>query len=161
MSFLINSLRQQRRYIFGVTTAIITNLGLIAGLYFSANAKVNIIGSILVIAVADNISDSLGIHIYQETENMSTKEVWLSTFTNFMARFLVSLFFISIVIIFPLSSATIYLMILGIFLLGVISYIIARGKKINPYRAIAEHIVIAVIVIIVSRYLGFWIAQKF
>jgi len=75
------------RYIFGATTAIITNMGLVAGLHFGSHAKINIIGSILVIAVADNISDTLGIHIYQESEKVSTKEIWLSTLTIFSPDF--------------------------------------------------------------------------
>ena len=78
-----NSPLHERRFIFGATTAVITNMGLVTGLFFSPNAKMNIIGSILVIALADNISDSLGIHIFQEAEKLKIKEVWLSTLTNF------------------------------------------------------------------------------
>jgi len=149
------------RFIFGATTAIITNLGLIVGLYFTQNAKINIIGAILVIALADNISDSLGIHIYQEAESFNIKEVWFSTFTNFMTRLLISLLFILFIMIFPLFVATVYLLILGIFLISFISYVVAAKKKINPYRSILEHIGIAAIVIVVSRVLGYWIINKF
>jgi hypothetical protein len=53
---------RKNKFLFGRTAAIITNLGLVVGLFSSLNAKVNIIGSILIIAIADNISDTLGIH---------------------------------------------------------------------------------------------------
>ena len=149
------------RFIFGATTAIITNLGLIIGLYFTSNAKENIIGSILVIALADNISDSLGIHIYQEAESFKAKEVWFSTFTNFMTRLIISLIFILFVAVFPLYTATIYLVTLGVCLIGFISYIVAIKKNINPYIAIFEHIGIAILVIVVSRILGIFIANRF
>jgi len=150
----------QRRYIFGATSAIITNLGLITGLYFTPNAQINIIGSIMVIALADNISDSLGIHIYQEADHLSTREIWLSTFTNFATRLSVSLVFILIVVFFPLYEAILYLIILGLLLLSIISYIIAKNRKINPVRAIAEHLLIAAVVIFLSKYLGNWITSK-
>jgi hypothetical protein len=51
--------------------------------------KVGIIGALLVIALADNMSDSFGIHFYQESECVGKREVWLSTFTNFFTRLLV------------------------------------------------------------------------
>jgi hypothetical protein len=69
----------KNKFLFGSTAAIITNMGLVVGLFSSLNAKATIIGSILIIAVADNISDTLGIHIYQEAEGLSAKEVWLSS----------------------------------------------------------------------------------
>ena len=54
------------RFVFGGASAIITIMGLIVGLSYSPNAKTNIIASIFVMGVADNVSDSLGIHIFQE-----------------------------------------------------------------------------------------------
>jgi VIT1/CCC1 family predicted Fe2+/Mn2+ transporter len=149
------------RYIFGMTAAIITNLGLIAGLYFSSDAKTNIIGSILIIALADNISDSLSIHIYQESERFEAKEVWISTFSNFMVRLLVSLFFVLIVVFLPLMIASIILIVFGLLLLSFISYIVAKRRGMNPYVSIAEHLVIAILVVVVSRFLGEWITTQF
>lgn len=64
---------RKNKFLFGSAAAIITNLGIIAGLFSSHNARGNIIGSILVIAIADNISDTLGIHIYQEAEGLESK----------------------------------------------------------------------------------------
>jgi len=85
---------RKNKFLFGSAAAIITNLGIIAGLFSSHNARGNIIGSILVIAVADNISDTLGIHIYQEAEGLKAKEVWISSFTSIISRFVVSLIFV-------------------------------------------------------------------
>lgn len=63
------------RFSFGATSAIITNLGIITGLDTMTNPKLSIIGALLVIALADNLSDSFGIHIYQESEHIGKKEV--------------------------------------------------------------------------------------
>ena len=48
---------------FGITSGIITTLGLMVGLNSSTNSKVAVIGGILIIAIADAFSDALGIHI--------------------------------------------------------------------------------------------------
>jgi hypothetical protein len=55
------------RFSFGATSAIITNLGLIVGFDSLSNPKSSIIRSMLVIGIADNISDTLGMHVYQES----------------------------------------------------------------------------------------------
>jgi len=52
---------------FGLTSGIITTLGLMIGLYFSTKSMLAVIGGIIIIAVADSLSDSLGMHISEET----------------------------------------------------------------------------------------------
>jgi len=149
------------RFVFGATTAIITNLGLIMALFHTTNPKLNIIGSILAVALADNISDSLGIHIHQETERLKTREVWISTVTNFGARLLVSLIFVLVIYLFPLFPATVALTTLGMVLLSVISYFVAISRNRNPYHAVFEHISIAIFVITASHIVGQWIESRF
>jgi vacuolar iron transporter family protein len=149
------------KYSFGATSAIITNMALIAGLYTSAEAKISIIGGLLVIALADNVSDTLGIHIYQESEGMRTRDVWRGTINNFLARLFISFGFIFIMIIFPLKAAVIISIIYGLATLIVFSYIIAKIKKLRIFFSIAEHLVIAIAVIAISNYLGKWIIPSF
>lgn len=115
----------------------------------------------LVIAFADNISDSLGIHIYQESEGMKSHNVWISTLTNFFSRFLVSLGFIFIIVIFPLNLATTISIIYGLLVISIISYLIAINRKTNPILSIIEHIIIATIVIFLSKYIGEFIVDYF
>lgn len=151
---------QKNKFLFGSTSAIITNLALVVGLETSINAKLNIVASILVIAIADNISDTLGIHIYQEAEGLKGKEVWLYSFTNFITRFLVSMIFILLIVLLPLHLAVISSIIFGLLILAIISYIIALHKKMNPYRAIIDHIIIALLIVLTSNFLGSWIINK-
>ncbi len=149
------------RYSFGSTSAIITNLALIIGLDTTANAKLSIIGSLMVIALADNISDSLGIHIYQESEGMTTRQVWISTLTNFISRLFISLGFIFIILFLPLSIAISISIIYGLLVLSVVTFTIAKNKGISPWHSIIEHLVIAGIVIFASKYFGTIILNKF
>lgn len=149
------------RFSFGATSAIITCLAFIIGLAKSDNPKLAIIGSLLVIAIADNISDSLGIHIYQESDLKKSEVVRTSTIFNFITRFFVIFIFIILVYLLPLLYASILSIIWGISLLIVLSYYIAREQKVNPYKAITEHVAIAVVVIIISNYLSEWILHIF
>jgi len=151
----------QTRFSFGATSAIITILGLISGLDTLARPRLTIIAGILVIALADNISDSVGIHVYQESEYINNKEVWISTLTNFLTRLFVSLTFILLIAFLPISLAVLSSMIWGLVLLTAISYTIAKHREVNPYLAIFEHIGIAILVIIASHLIGKWIIIKF
>lgn len=149
------------QYSFGATSAIITNLALITGLDSASNARMEIIAGLLVIALADNLSDALGIHIHQETEFSRASEVWFSTFTNFSARLLISIGFILFVAFLPIRTAVVCSVVYGFTVLTVISAIVAREKRRNVCVLACEHAVIAVLVVLVSHRLGHWIISKF
>lgn len=59
-------------FCFGLTPGIITTLGLMMGLYSGTQDRVVVIGGILIIAIADSLSDAFGIHVSEESENMHT-----------------------------------------------------------------------------------------
>jgi len=149
------------KFSFGATSAIITCLAFIIGLSKSGNPKLSIIGSLLVIAIADNISDSLGIHIYQESDLKNSKVVRASTFFNFLTRLFVILIFILLVFFLPIGYAIIFSIIWGILLLVVLSYFIAKEQKVNPYTAIFWHVALAILVITISNFLSEWIMSIF
>jgi len=151
----------QTRFSFGATSAIITILGLITGLDTLTRPTLSIIAGILVIALADNIADSLGIHVYQESEGLSNKEVWRSTSTNFLTRLFVSFTFILLLAALPMPLAVACSIIWGLTLLAVISYTIAKGRGVNPYVAVLEHVGIAILVIIGSHMVGGWLIRRF
>ena len=149
------------KFSFGGASGIITNLAIVIGLDNLSNAKISIIGSLLVVALADNISDTLGIHIFQESEGLTKREIWISSFTNFLSRFLVSLGFIAIIYFFPINFAVITSIIYGLLILSIISYLISKRKNVNPWQAIAEHITIALVVMFLSHYFSNFIVGLF
>jgi VIT1/CCC1 family predicted Fe2+/Mn2+ transporter len=162
---MLNNLKNKYRFYltkfsFGATSAIITNLALITGLDTLAHPKLSIIGGILVIAIADNISDSVGIHIYQESECISNQEAWFSTSTNFIARLLVSLTFVILVSAFPIKLAVACSIAWGLALLSVLSYVIAKEREVVACLAIFEHLAIAVLVIMLSHFAGGFIIAR-
>jgi len=148
---------------FGITSAIITTLGLIVGLNSGTHSKLVVIGGILMIAVADAFSDALGIHISEESENKHTeKQIWESTFSTFFFKFIFALSFVVPFFIFNLRIGVIISIVWGILLLGFFSFYIAKKqKKVKPWKIILEHLVIAVLVIIITHYVGKFVARVF
>ena len=151
----------ETKFSFGATSAIITNLALICGLDTVSNAKRAIVGGILVIALADNFSDSMGIHVFQESEGLGDKEVWFSTATNFFTRVVVSLSFILLILALPLRMAVPCAVIWGLSLLAVMSYAIARDRGVDPRREMLIHVCMAVFVITTSHFVGNFLAARF
>lgn len=147
---------------FGLTSGIITTLGLMIGLYSGTNSQLVVIGGILTIAIADSMSDALGIHITEESENRhSSKEIWESTFCTLIFKFIVAISFLVPVIIFELRHAIIICIIWGLSLLSIFSYYMAKNQKGKSWKVVLEHLLIAVVVIIIANYVGYFINLVF
>lgn len=141
---------------FGLTSGIITTLGLIIGLHSGTHSKLVILGGILVIAIADAFSDSLGIHISEEAGRADVKkrEIWESTISTFLFKLVSALTFIVPILLLELQTAIIVSIVWGMSLLTLLSFYIARQKKLDPKKAIAEHLIIAVLVMIITHITG-------
>jgi VIT1/CCC1 family predicted Fe2+/Mn2+ transporter len=156
-----SELANMRNYIFGSSAAIITDVSLIVGLGSARTGKEPILAGLLTIAVADNISDSLGIHMYKESEGYGQKLSLLSTILNFLSRLLISCTFVAIVLLLPMAQAILVGLVWGLLLIVVISYLISRNNKVNPVKEILIHVLTAAVVVVLSRYLGHAIAAYF
>ncbi len=147
---------------FGLTSAIITTLGLMVGLTSGTRSELAVIGGILVIAIADAFSDALGIHISEESECKHTiKEIWESTISTFLTKFIFATTFIVPVLLFPLTTAVIVSIIWGLSLLGIFSFYLAREQKAKAWKVITEHLLIAIIVVIIANFVGDFIRSVF
>ncbi|MDP1629200.1 MAG: hypothetical protein Q8L57_01115 [bacterium] len=147
---------------FGLTSGVITTLGLMVGLYSSTNSKVAVIGGILAIAIADAFSDAAGIHISEESEGYhSVKEIWQATAATFVSKFLVASTFIAPVLFFPLGRALTLSVIWGLALISGFSFLISKEKGIGLYKAVLEHLLITILVIVLTYYLGNLISRFF
>jgi VIT1/CCC1 family predicted Fe2+/Mn2+ transporter len=147
---------------FGLTSGIITTMGLMVGLHSGTHSDLVVLGGILTIAVADAFSDALGIHMSEESEDKHTaKEVWQATLTTFLSKFLFAMTFIIPILLFELNTAIIISAAWGLLALGILSYVIAKAEKKKSLIVIGEHLLIAVIVIIITHYLGDLVRRMF
>lgn len=145
---------------FGLTSAVITTVGLMVGLYSGTNSKTIVLSGILIIAIADAFSDALGIHLVEEGKDGATpKEIWFSTLFTFLAKFIFTLSFVVPVLLFPIQTAIIISLFWGFFLLSALSFVIAKDKGECPFRIISEHIIIATLVITATFYIGKWTTE--
>jgi VIT1/CCC1 family predicted Fe2+/Mn2+ transporter len=148
------------RLSYGGTAAIVTGMGLIIGLDRATASKATLIGSLLLIAVADNLADSLAIHAYQESERLASRQAFRSTVTNFLTRFLVTGSFVILALVLPLGRLTPAAVVWGMTLLGTLTYFVARARGVAPIPEVAKHIGVAIVVIVVSRAIGTWILAR-
>ena len=147
---------------FGLTSGIITTLGLIVGLHSGTHSKLAVMGGILTIAIADAFSDALGIHVSEESESQHTeREIWESTISTFFSKFLFALIFIIPVLVFSLTTAIVVSIIFGLSMLCILSFYIAKEQGIKPCKVITEHLIVAIVVIVITHYLGEWVSLIF
>jgi VIT1/CCC1 family predicted Fe2+/Mn2+ transporter len=154
----VAGLASPNRYSYGSTAAIVTSVGLIVGFGAASVSRSTVVSGLLIIALADNISDSLSIHVYQESQNFEARAAFRATLTNFAARFLVVMTFVGIVVAFPGRAVQVVATVWGMLLLGVLTYVLSRLRRERPWGGIAKHLFVAVVVVAVSRLLGRWIA---
>jgi VIT1/CCC1 family predicted Fe2+/Mn2+ transporter len=148
---------------FGLTSGIITTLGLMVGLYSGTHSKLAVLGGILFIAIADSLADALGIHISEEagSKNTTKKQVWESTSSTFLFKFIFALSFVIPVLLLNLQTAIIVSLIWGFSLLTIFSFYMAKKQNKDPKKAVIGHLIVAVVVVIITNFLGKLIAIVF
>lgn len=144
---------------FGLTSGVITTLGLMVGLHSGTRSTLAVMGGILTIAVADAFSDALGIHLAEESKiQHNSKEIWEATISAFVSKFLVAMTFAVPVFLFSLTTAIVVSIVWGIVLLAGLSVHLAKQQRIAPWKVVTEHLIIAFVVIVVTHFIGEWIA---
>jgi len=147
---------------FGATSGVITTLGLITGLNAGTHSMAAVIGGIFVIAVADSMSDALGIHLAEESDpNATTHHIWSATISTFVNKFIFALSFAVPLLLLPLDQAVIASLLWGMLVIVVLSYFLARAQNVSPIHVVAEHLGIAILVVVLSHLIGVWVSRTF
>jgi hypothetical protein len=148
-----------RKFSFGGTSAIVTSMGLIIGLGAAGGGTATTVSALLIAGFADNMTDSLSIHMYQESERLEERTAFRTTLTNFAARILAALSFVAIVLALPAESAQLAALLWGCLLLAAVSYALARERDVYPLLEVVKHLGVALLVIAASRLIGVWISR--
>ncbi|MDH5545039.1 MAG: hypothetical protein OEZ43_05565 [Gammaproteobacteria bacterium] len=147
---------------FGLTSGVITTLGLIVGLHAGTNSMQAVVGGILTIAIADSMSDALGIHISKESEVSASKnEVWIATLVTFLTKMGMSLSFLVPILLLDLNKAITVSVAWGLTVIAALSYYLSRKSGESSLSVVGEHLTIAVAVIFATHYVGDWVAIRF
>lgn len=143
---------------FGLTSGIITTLGLMIGLNSGTHSKLAVVGGIIAIAITDALSDAIAMHVAEEsTGDKNSLSIWHATFATFITKFGFSTIFVVPVLLLPLNTAIIFSIVFGLFALSVLCYFVALGEHEKPWKVVVEHLLIATIVIITTHFTGRWI----
>lgn len=146
---------------FGVTSGIITTLGMIIGLNALTETKMVVIGGILTLAIADALSDAFGVHMSEESSSKTATSinVWQATIATFLSKLIFALTFLAPFLFLELKSAVIASIIWGILLITSFSYYVAKKTNRSVTGSIIEHLVITIIVIVATNYVGTAVAN--
>ena len=145
---------------FGLSSGVITTLGMMVGLSASTQSKIAVTGGIIAIAIADAFSDAVGIHISEESENHhSTRDIWEATISTLVSKFFFAISFLIPLLLFEFSVAIFVSIFWGMLLVVVFSWYLAIQQGVKPYRVVLEHMTIVILVIFITHYTGRWIAR--
>lgn len=147
---------------FGATSGVITTIGLITGLNAGTGSVAAVLGGIFVIAIADAMSDALGIHLAEEADPKTDHgHVWAATISTFFNKFIFALSFAVPLLLLPLEQAVIASLVWGMLVIIVLSYFLAKAQKASPAMIIGEHLGIAITVVVLSHLIGLWVSRTF
>ncbi|MDH3747023.1 MAG: hypothetical protein OER97_02355 [Gammaproteobacteria bacterium] len=147
---------------FGATSGVITTIGLLTGLNAGTHSLAAVLGGILVIAVADSMSDALGIHLAEEADpNTTHNHVWSATISTFITKFVFAGSFAIPLLLLPLQQAVWVSIAWGMVVIIVLSYFLAKAQHERALPIIAEHVGIASLVVVLSHLIGAWVGSTF
>jgi VIT1/CCC1 family predicted Fe2+/Mn2+ transporter len=147
---------------FGATSGVITTIGLIVGLHAGTESLVAVLGGILVVAIADALSDAMGIHLAQEADPDSTHDhIWAATIWTFLTKLVVALTFALPLLWLPLQTAVIVCVSWGLLVITLLSAYLAHIQRVRALTVITEHLGIAIVVVTVSYFIGIWVKTSF
>lgn len=146
----------------GLTTGVITTLGVMVGLYSGTHSKLAVIGGVIALAIADGLSDAVGMHVSEEASRTSTKrQIWEATFFALFSKVAATLSFLIPIILLELREAIPISIVWGLVLMSLFSYYIARNEDENPYKVMLEHALLTVGVVVASHYIGVLVHEIF
>ena len=80
---------------------------------------------------------------------------------TFITKFVFSISFAVPLLLLPLGPAVVASVVWGLLVITLLSYFLAKSQGESPLYIIVEHLGIAVLVVVLSHYIGVWVAATF
>ncbi|MHA2433335.1 MAG: hypothetical protein ACXADO_08925 [Candidatus Thorarchaeota archaeon] len=140
---------------FGLTSGVITTLGMIVGVNASTSSRLAVIAAIVAIAIADAFSDAVAMHVSEESEGVhARKGVWEATMATFLTKFTFAMTFVIPIWFLALDIAVLVDIIWGLLIMTVFNILLARSQEEKVLRVVFEHLTIAVVVVLITYFVG-------
>ena len=140
---------------FGITSGVITILGVILGLAATGNKNITLFG-VLIVGMADALSDAAGMYVSEESEYVHThNQIIKSALFTFAAKLLTAFLLVIPFLILALYPAVAVSLSIGLVLVGSLGYYVAKGdKRLNIKITVFKYVLICTTVAIISYILG-------
>ena len=140
---------------FGITSGVITTLGMVVGVNASTSSRLAVIAAIISIAIADAFSDAVAMHVSEESEGVHTrKDVWEATMATFLTKFAFAMTFVIPIWFLALDIAVLVDIIWGLLIMTVFNIFLARSQDERVLRVVFEHLTIAIVVVLITYTAG-------
>ncbi len=144
---------------FGLTSGVITTLGMVVGVNASTSSRLAVIAGIVAIAIADAFSDAVAMHVSEESEGgHSRRQVMEATIATFLAKFIFAMTFVLPIWFLPLDVAVLIDLFWGLSIMTVFNFLLARSQDESVIRVILEHLAIAIVVVIITYFVGLFLS---
>lgn len=143
--------------IFGITSGVLTTVGLLVGMNAATESRLAVVAGILVIAMADSLSDSFGMYLSKLGERGSSPAAALRyAFGTFAGKFTFPLTFVIPLLLpaFSLSTAVVIDLVWGAIALSLLSAEQALVSQDSMIRTIGRNVGLAILIICLSTAIG-------
>lgn len=140
---------------FGISSAVLTTLGMIIGLNSATDSLLAVIGGIAAVAVADSLSDAMGMYASKKSERgTSSLAAFRGAANTFASKIVFTLSFMIPFMLLPIMPAIYASIAWGLILLSFVSIQIAFIQEENTLKAIAKNWILAFIIIALAYLAG-------
>ncbi len=142
-------------FVFGISSAVLTTLGVIVGLNAATDSRLAVLGGIASVAFADSFSDALGIYTAEKAERgSSSRGAMRGAVYTFLGKLIFTLSFAIPFLFLSFSDALFAATAWGIVLLVFMNAEIAFVQEEPVLKTVAARLLFAVIVIAISYVVG-------
>lgn len=143
------------KFAFGMSSAIMTVMGIIVGLVSAKQPFSAVLGGIASVAIADSMSDALGVYTSKKSERGSSEKLAVRmAFYTFWSKLLFSSSFLVIFLIVPADYAVFISIVWGLTLLAFIHFLISYAQEEKIILNILKNVGLAVLIILISFWVG-------
>lgn len=145
---------------FGITSGILTTIGLLTGVNSATSSRLSVIASIAVIAMADSLSDAYGMYMSKISERGNSRTAAMRYALGTLAgKFFFPFTFILPVIFLPLSVGVWADLAWGAIALSLLSAENAIVYQRSLAKTILKNLGLAIVIVIFSQAMGVMISK--
>ena len=140
---------------YGISSAVLTTLGIMVGLDSSTQSKVAVVAGITAIAVSDSMSDAMGIYTAKKAERGTTESAAMkNAISVYLTKLAFTLSFLVPFIFLPIQSAIFVSLVWGLMLLSFVSAQIAFVQEESIPKSVGKNLLMATVIIVLAYVFG-------